>query len=370
MESVDRPGTGADNPNELGGAGKAPERPVYGMNLDRLSLEDLLTADAPSPVRVERADKPHEVKPPQADSGYYPTIPQTTPERLTSVPVFDGPPRREQITQGVVGDCGVLSTIGAVAGHRPDTIKNLIKPAGDGKFEVTLHEVTPAAPSDPVARPTGDTRTYRVTDEIPVASHNQKPVGANADRCGWPALVEKVIAAEDQTWDAKQKADWQSDWSSWHKYSVDRERWAAGLPPSPADAPAGYNRLDIGSTSYQRADLLAKLTGEEAEVRSIPNEQQGDQALLDTFRDQLADGKPVLVGTRPQLPTERLPYPPDVFAFGHAYEVTKVEGGKIHLHNPWGELSSPPPMDVTSFWEYFREYNPDGTRTGSYTTLM
>jgi hypothetical protein len=35
----------------------------------------------------------------------------------------------------------------------------------------------------------------------------------------------------------------------------------------------GYNRLDVGSTAHQRADLLAKLTGQAAEVRRIPSEQ-------------------------------------------------------------------------------------------------
>lgn len=361
--AFDRPGEVPDAPDELGAsARRAPDRSDTWLNLDNESDEKLLSF-----LGLERADKPHEVKPPQADAGYYPNIPRTTPERLNTVPVFDGPPRREQIAQGQVGDCGVLSTLGAVAGHRPDTIKNLIKQTGDGKYEVTLHDVTPATQADPVARPTGDTTTYRVNDEVPVGTGDRKPIGVKPDTCTWPALLEKVVAAEDQTWDAKQTADWDNAWKS-VKYRVDSERRDAGLPPAPADAPTGYNRIDIGSNAYQRADLLAKLTGEEAEVRQIPNEQLGDQALLDAFRDQLADDKPVLVGSRGERSSgELIPY--INFAFGHVYEVTKVEGGKIHMSNPWGDNHTPPPIDATTFWEYFRWYNADGTRDGNFTTL-
>jgi hypothetical protein len=135
--------------------------------------------------------------------------------------------------------------------------------------------------------------------------------------------------------------------------------------PRPVE-PGSDNRLDIGSTSHQRADLLARLTGEEAEVRRIPSEQQGEQALLDGFRDQLSAGKPVLVGTRGlRMTDEKLPYGIEA---GHAYEVTKVENGMIHIRNPWG-YDHPDPMDTKTFWEYYRRYNYDGTRDGDYTTL-
>ena len=73
----------------------------------------------------------------------------------------------------------------------------------------------------------------------------------------------------------------------------------------------------------------------------------------------------MLVGTRGRLAAEQLP--DGVFA-GHAYEVTKVENGQIYMRNPWGRLH-PEPMDTKTFWEYYRRYNPDGTRDGHYTTL-
>ncbi|HEY6738808.1 MAG TPA: hypothetical protein VI076_08145, partial [Actinopolymorphaceae bacterium] len=316
----------------------------------------------------------HEVQPPRISQDYYTDMPPSTYERYfvrdqnRPIPLFDGPPAREQVAQGYVGDCGVLATVGAVAGPRPDDIRNAIKDVGDGKFEVTLHDVTPATRQDPVARPTGETTTYVVSDDIPVAPGlpGRPPAGVQASTCGWPALLEKTVAAQDQTWEPKQKSDWDNAWTNVHKYFVDNERFGKGLPPSPQDAPTGYDRIDIGSTAYQRADLLAELTGEEAEVRDIPDEQQGEQALLDEFRDRLDAGKPVLVGTRGMLSgSELMPY--GVYA-GHAYEVTKIDGDKIHLRNPWGRRH-PAPMEATTFWEYFRWYNQDGSRSGQYTTL-
>ena len=64
--------------------------------------------------------------------------------------------------------------------------------------------------------------------------------------------MEKVIAAEDQTWDIAEKAGWDHAWTTRHKPAVDQERAEAKLRPSPSDAPMGYNRLDIGSTRTSR----------------------------------------------------------------------------------------------------------------------
>ncbi|GLY91419.1 hypothetical protein [Actinoallomurus iriomotensis] len=323
---------------------------------------------------LERTDEPYEVKPPEIVRDYYPEIPPTAQDRyfvrdqLNPVPLFDGDPSRDQVIQGQVGDCGVVATIGAVAAHRPEAIRNAFEQIGEGTYEITLHEMAEATPGDPVARPAGRTRTFLVNDELPVRTDRstRPPAGIDVESCGWPALMEKVIAAEDQTWDPPKKDDWDQAWTGWHKLSVDRDRAEAGLGPAPDEAPTGYNRLDIGSTAYERADLLTRLTGEEAEVRPIPGERQGEDALLGAFGNQLDAGKPVLVGTRNRrAATERLP---DGIIAGHAYEVTKVENGRIHMRNPWGS-DHPEPMTPETFWEYYRGYNPNGTRDGNYTTL-
>jgi hypothetical protein len=373
----DQPGILAQD-HEDTAVGAAPTREVVGADVegdagegDRQTAptQDAAVAEHP----LERTDQPHEVKPPQIVRDYYTNIPPTAQDRYlvrdqsNPVPVFDGSPTRDQVVQNNVGDCGIVAAIGSVAEHRPDAIKNAVKQAGDGEYEITLHEITEATPADPVARPTGDVKTYRVNDELPVNTDDptRPPAGIQAESCGWPALMEKVIAAEDQTWETAKKADWDQAWTR-HKPAVDQDRANVGLRPSPNDAPTGYNRLDIGSTPYQQADLLAKLTGEDAEVRRIPGEEMGEQALLDGFRDQLGAGKPVLVGTR-GLHITNEQFPEGIYA-GHAYEVTKVEKDKIYTRNPWG-YDHPDPMNTKTFWEYYRRYNHDGTRDGHYTTL-
>ncbi len=309
-------------------------------------------------------DKPREiveVAPPSVTQDYYPSIPAAD-YKPHDVPAFDGPPTREQSLQGSVGDCGVISTMGAVAGHRPEAIGNAIKDNGDGTFDITLYDVEPATWYDPVARPNGETTTYRVSNELPVSRDDQQLAGATGESCAWPSLLEKTVAAEDQTWDATKHAAWEQDWRTGPaKDAVDDERAADGLPASPDTPPLGYNRLDLGSTAFERADLLAKITGHEAEVRDMPDGPN----LLNEFKAQLDNGKPVLVGTRSDKPGELFPdgvYP------GHAYEVTAVDGDNLKLRNPWG-VDHPEPMSVDTFLEHYRWYNQDGTRDGNYTTL-
>jgi hypothetical protein len=52
--------------------------------------------------------------------------------------------------------------------------------------------------------------TYRLNDELPVNTNHpsRPPAGIQAESCGWHALMEKVIASEDQTWDSAKKTEW------------------------------------------------------------------------------------------------------------------------------------------------------------------
>ncbi|WUS97729.1 hypothetical protein OHA46_14040 [Streptomyces sp. NBC_00708] len=51
------------------------------------------------------------------------------------IPLFDGSPTREQTKQGIIGDCGVISTLGAVAGHLPEAISHCVRENGLRKVE-------------------------------------------------------------------------------------------------------------------------------------------------------------------------------------------------------------------------------------------
>ncbi|MBM7783334.1 calpain family cysteine peptidase [Tenggerimyces flavus] len=315
-----------------------------------------------------------EVREPPLTQRYFQALPEATYERYLvrdqdkPIPAFDGEPTRKDVAQGRIGDCGVLATFGAVAGHRPGDIERAIKQVGEGEYEVTVHEIKPASHLDPVARPTGNTRTIRLSDELPVREDHpaRDLVGAKAEVVAWPALLEKAIAAQDQTWDASQKARWDHTWRTDRKGDIDAQRAKQNIDPTPDDGPTGYDRLQAGSTPRDRADLLATLTGQEAEVRKLPSD---NHTLLTELRTKLEEGKPILVNTRSPLEHEPAPFSPSVFAFRHVYEVTSVDGDKIRLRNPWGEGHDPPAMEARTFLELVQRYNPDGTRNGSYTTL-
>lgn len=340
--------------DELAGnpAGGAPDANVQGK-------------DGPDEVR--------EVGEPPLTRRYFHALPEATYERYLvrdqdkPIPVFDGEPTRKDVAQGRIGDCGVLATFGAVAGHRPDDIRRAIKQVGEGEYEVTVHEIRPATHLDPVARPTGGTRTIRLSDELPVRQDHpaRDLVGANAEAVAWPALLEKAIAAQDQTWDASQRARWDHAWRTDRKSDIDAQRAKRNLDPTPDDGPTGYDRLQAGSTPRDRADLLATLTGQEAEVRKLPGD---DHTLINEFRTKLQEGKPILVNTRPERVTGELT-PQRELAFKHVYEVVSVSDDKIHLRNPWGERFTPNPLELPVFLEYFRRYYSDGSRGGFYSTL-
>lgn len=337
------------------------------------------TESESGPDAVRRADRGHEVDKVEATTHYYTNVPPTVPDRYTvrdkdhPIPLFDGPPVRDQARQGQFGDCGVVSTLGAIAGTRPDALEKAMKQTGDGEFEIRLYVVTPATRHDRVARPTGDTITYKLSDELPVRTDDAaRPLaGMRATTCSWAPFMEKALASQDQVWSTQEQANWDATWKARDKPAVDAERAAKGLNPSPDVAPTGYNRLDMGTTTYQQANMLAEITGSEAEVRDLPDGPQAEQRLLDEFSAQLADNKPILVGVRGRsFPNEAAPFSPRTFAFSHAYEVTKVENGHIHVRNPWGDNRNPPPISPSTFLEYFRNYGPNGnSRSGDYATL-
>lgn len=80
----------------------------------------------------------------------------------TRTPLFKGEPTREQTQQGTLGDCGIISTLGAVAGHSPEAIRDCVRETDDGNYEVSLHEAE-YSPSKQCYVPTGRPITLTVT---------------------------------------------------------------------------------------------------------------------------------------------------------------------------------------------------------------
>lgn len=357
-------------PDELSGLREeADERRGPGGDEHRGEPPDRVRApgesDAPDEAKL-RIDRPESNDPykPRWQENRYDADALNQPDGQPK-PLFDGRPKREDTKQGDFGDCGIVASIGAVAGTAPDKIRNAMKENPDGSYAVTLHETKPSWP-DGLAEPTGKTTTYTVSRDMPVHASDGKLAGMKADSAAWPAVMEKAIAGADQTWTPEQKDAWEKRWAG-QKAVLDHQRVKEGKPPYPdGDTPTGYQRISQGSNAYDRADVLTMITGRQAEVRAFPSD---DNALVkEIFADKLAYDKPVLVGSRARDRTQEGPFPNKVEA-SHAYEVTGLtRDGRIQLRNPWNERH-PDPMTVSEFREYFSPKRPDGSRPGLYTTL-
>ncbi|RIV34367.1 hypothetical protein D2L64_23585 [Micromonospora radicis] len=254
------------------------------------------------------------------------------------VPLFDGPPHREQVRQGVLGDCGMLATMAAVAGYRPDVLTQLFQPNPDGSVDVLLHE---SVLHGDTSTPTG--RRVRITVRPDVPLHaGSAGRSAYADRSangsGWASVLEKALAAVDRTWTPQRRDAWQRDWITW-----------SGKDDPHHAAPLGYARLHVGSTSYLQAELMTQLTGVPSRMSLFDTRPGQEAAVAARLTALLAAGSPVIVGTRPedQYPPELANLPFGLYAT-HAYEVVSVTDGLVQLRNPWG-VEHPAPIPVRDF---------------------
>ncbi|MEU8326949.1 hypothetical protein [Micromonospora sp. NPDC048839] len=254
-------------------------------------------------------------------------------------PLFDGPPRREQVRQGLLGDCGMLASAAAVAGYRPDVIAQLFQPNPDGTVDVLLHESTLLGNA---INPTGRRLRITVQPDVPLRSGNNG-VTAYADQSAngssWASLLEKALAAVDRTWSAERHVQWQRDWLSWQR------------PPDPhMAAPTGYARLNVGSRPRMQAELLTQLTGVPSRAAMFDRTPGREAAVEARLAALLAAGSPVITGTKsedryPLAIRKRLPH--GLYA-GHAYEMVAVSKGQVQLRNPWNK-DHPTPMTVREF---------------------
>ncbi|MEU8309392.1 C2 family cysteine protease [Actinomadura sp. NPDC048955] len=327
--------------------------------------DDVLERGIPDQLRrlaakLNRSDGPRELEglvdrpdfqDPEQDPRYTPDRYGTPLDRDdgTRTPLFKGTPKREQAEQGGLGDCGIVATLGAVAGHRPEAIRACVSETGDGNYQVRLHEAKYSAARQRY-EPTGASITLTLTPDLPVldAAPGMPAFAPIMENTAWAPVLEKAVAGWDQTWSAER----------WGK--VKRLREAQG---NSGESPKGYVRLNRGSSPGERAELLTQLTGLPAKTVQFPSgyDKRGrsaDRQLRDEIAQQLSDGKPVLVGTRDKRKGEsKLP---KGLRANHAYEVTKIDDqGKFHLRNPWGE-KHPEAMTVQ---EFKREARP------RYTTL-
>lgn len=326
--------------------------------------------------RITRSDAPDEAKlrieQPNSNNQYAKRwTPNAYDDRALNesdgsrTPLFNGKPRREDVRQGDHGDCGILATMGSVAGTAPDKIRDAIKQNPDGTYSVTLYQLKTPAWKTGQTELTGKKITYTVTPDLPTHNDDGVLAGAKADGVAWPAVLEKAIAGSDQAWSEEERAEWAKEWG-YIKQGLDAERIEDGLEPFPDEPPpTGFVRIGQGSDAYEQADLLSALTGREAEVRQLPGTDE--ELVKALFVNKIAYDKPVLVGSRALRPGER-ELEHDLVA-SHAYEVTGLNrDGLIELRNPWG-FQQPDPMTPAAFRANFVDRTPDGDRPGLYATL-
>ncbi|MFF9479256.1 toxin glutamine deamidase domain-containing protein [Streptomyces sp. NPDC014733] len=285
--------------------------------------------------------------------GNHKKLPELQPDRYgtpldrpdgTRVPLFEGPPSREQTQQGAIGDCGIIATMGAVASRYPDLLQDMIRETEDGNYEVRFHEVARNRYGNHA--PTGRILTVRVTPEVPVYSDMPSfTVYANANDVGvaWPAIMEKAIAGLDQFWDDK-KRDHESQFPQ--KKDFD------------GNLLTGYSRIGQGSTSGTRAELLAQLTGRTSENHDFPTQfdAQGrspEKQLLAHLRELTESGRPVVIGTQPRGTGVENKMEKNLLS-SHAYEIVSVDDkNRIQLRNPHNS-KHPEPLTIKEFMKYCR----------------
>ncbi|GKQ39094.1 hypothetical protein [Streptomyces sp. A012304] len=331
--------------------GESAEEPAQDDQVD--SQDDPVATDAPEKIEavIDRPSIDH-----MYDRPFYEPVQYGDPINFGDkpTPLFDGPPVREQTQQGALYDCTVIATLGAVAGHRPEVISNSIRENGDGTYTVSLHETVRG--DDGVARPTGRQIELSLTPDLPAPTARPGESALAATQgTAWCALLEKAVAGVDQTWGDDRRGQWEDRWAI--------EKGAAGFPEGPI--PEGYERLNRGAWPLDQSELLTQLTGEESALYVFPTGDDAQDRVKHHIEHQLAEGKPVLVGTR-ALDAEAGEFELPKKLYGaHAYEVVAVDGDMLHLRNPWNEQHP----DELTMDEFFHACQNDKQR-GGYTTLL
>lgn len=156
-----------------------------GAKLDRGDDRRELSSTVDRPDCQDRAEHPSLVP------DRYSTPLQRAEGSRTSL--FEGEPAREQTQQGRLGDCGVIATLGAVAGHRPEAIRDCVRETEGGTYEVRLHEAKYST-SQMRYEPTGRIVTLTVTPELPVYDADpERPAFADSSDTGtaWAPIPKR-----------------------------------------------------------------------------------------------------------------------------------------------------------------------------------
>ncbi|MGW2016171.1 hypothetical protein [Streptomyces sp. NPDC001927] len=271
------------------------------------------------------------------------------PIKELGVPLFQGEPGRDQVAQGSLSDCGIVSVIGAAASARPEVIKENIKENEDGTYSITVHE----AHYDGNGYVPGDRVELSVTPDLPVLKgYPENAAFVSVNQAAWPALLEKAAAGIDETWPEGRRDVWERDWSNQTDYKVQYDE-TVNAEDLEGPTPSGYGRLNQGTPYYNQAELLTQLTGEPTDLVTFPQGEGAADVLEEQIKSKLSEGKAVIAATRGADAANGESLLPKDLVGGHAYEIVSYDAddGTFTLHNPWNS-HQPEPLTADEIIEY------------------
>jgi Flp pilus assembly pilin Flp len=210
----------------------------------------------------------------------------------------------DDIDQGQLGDCHLLSSLAAIAAQDPSAIERMIVDHGNGTYTVTFY-----VDGEPVQ--------VTVSDEFPLR-HGQSPFSDPGDPPEiWPLIIEKA----------------------WAQYK------------------GSYGEIHGAVT----AETLASMTGGEVTSTDAEDQSLGDLAT------RFGAGHPVAVSSFQDDDVDDIPEYQEAFTdangmevpplvSGHAYYVTDVDeaAGTITIRNPHGPTLPPITLAYDDFQRLFR----------------
>jgi hypothetical protein len=210
-------------------------------------------------------------------------------------PAFRDGPQFDDVDQGKLGDCWLLSGMSAVAHTDPELIERLIQDNGDGTYNVTFYEKT----KDPV------------TGALHFAPHTEVVVPRFYGLFGLHLYADPSPKGESEIWAAlleKGYAQWKG-------------------------ADEGFKAI-VGGHSHTAFEVL---TGKRANYYSLKSDTSLD-GIWATLKSAHDADRPLGIGTR----TEKTGgiVPADGLESGHAYAILDVyerDGERyVKVYNPHG----------------------------------
>ncbi|TQF11477.1 hypothetical protein FJV41_34000 [Myxococcus llanfairpwllgwyngyllgogerychwyrndrobwllllantysiliogogogochensis] len=219
------------------------------------------------------------------------------------------------VQQGQIGDCYLMTSMGAIARANPALIENMVKgPDASGNYNVTFQDK-------------GKPVTITVTPDLPLNSGGNPAYAATPQENGkaelWPALVEKAYA-----------------------------QWKGGYP-----------NIVHGNS----ANAMEAMTGKKSSSLDV-----GGATLAD-LEKRLNAGEAITAGTHDDIKflgidlpdgTDKPLYKNGTLVADHEYFVSGVDtkAGTVTLRNPWGAGTPDIVLTEAQFRESFQYANSNPTK--------